>query len=340
MAQDDDFNDASDSNDDAGPISRKAAEVAKQQILFGGGYQQPPRNTRFRKGQSGNPKGRPRGIAKDLSLRDQPTLEAVYRASRKLLKMREGDKIVEIRANDAIFQATVASAVKGNARSQGLAIDLMRTAEQTHAHEIAERNEYWRTYKEQATARLEAAAARKQPPPEILPHPDDILIDRYTGPRFIGPFDEQELSVYRGAQELCDVLLMQNALDARSDTDLHGEPLTQPGSALLLFLVFQQLLPLRMQMPQEVIFVRIGRFRRLPKRILVKELHAAWRRAGLPIRRGTVMPDHGKSRTRLELMFTLCREAIAGRIDLEAVSRGEFSDNVHEVCERFGIALE
>jgi len=45
-------------NDD--PLSEELVNQIKEEILFGTGYRKPPKETQFRKGQSGNPAGRPK----------------------------------------------------------------------------------------------------------------------------------------------------------------------------------------------------------------------------------------------------------------------------------------
>lgn len=95
-------------------------------------------------------------------------------------------------------------------------LDLIRTAEQAHAREVRERNEYWSAYQAAARAVIAERTAKGEAEPEVLPHPDDIAIDWETGPRFIGPLDEDELKKFQETQRLRDALLMQDVLDRRS----------------------------------------------------------------------------------------------------------------------------
>jgi hypothetical protein len=72
------------------------------------GYGKPPRRTRFRKGQSGNPGGRARGVtagrAKTLALKE------AYR----MVRVKVGEGIVFLPAIQAILRGQVALAAKGN----------------------------------------------------------------------------------------------------------------------------------------------------------------------------------------------------------------------------------
>jgi Family of unknown function (DUF5681) len=88
------------------------------------GYGRPPRRTRFRKGQSGNPGGRPRGMtagrAKALALKE------AYR----MVKVTVGDNVVFLPAIQAILRGQIALAAKGNGAAQRAVIDKVQAIEQ------------------------------------------------------------------------------------------------------------------------------------------------------------------------------------------------------------------
>jgi Family of unknown function (DUF5681) len=95
------------------------------------GYGKPPVHSRFRKGQSGNPRGRPRG-ARTGGLKAILVKEA-YRT----LRVREGDRIEQIPAIRAIVRAMITHAARGNGPAQRALIEFLRLSEQELAAEAA-----------------------------------------------------------------------------------------------------------------------------------------------------------------------------------------------------------
>lgn len=81
------------------------------------GSRKPPKAHRFKPGQSGNPKGRPKGtvnlktdLAKELS---------------EQIRIREGDRNFKISKQRAMIKALVAKALKGDPRSATILIGLI-----------------------------------------------------------------------------------------------------------------------------------------------------------------------------------------------------------------------
>ena len=95
------------------------------------GYAKLPVHTRFRKGKSGNPGGRPRGMtagrARALALKE------AYR----LVNVREGDNVITLPAIQAILRSQIALAAKGNGPAQRSVIEAVQAIEREIEAQVA-----------------------------------------------------------------------------------------------------------------------------------------------------------------------------------------------------------
>jgi hypothetical protein len=95
------------------------------------GYGKPPVAKRFRKGRSGNPRGRPRGTT-------ARRLEAIIlKEAYRLVKVKEGDNVELVPAIRAILRSQIAHAAKGNGPAQRALIESVRASEQELASQAA-----------------------------------------------------------------------------------------------------------------------------------------------------------------------------------------------------------
>lgn len=323
-----------DPEDDDKPFEKKVVDDVKRHVLFSTGYKRPPKETQFKKGTTGNARGRPRGSPSDLSFSDQPMLKAALRAGQSKIKVREGEQIKEVPKFEALVEALLSQGLKGNARSAGLVLDMLRAAEQAHAREIAEEVELWSKYKEFYSHQIELARRTGQPEPAIYPHPDDIVIDK-DGPRFLGPWDEAQNKQVLHTVQTCEVLLMQDELDRRSETRLDGSPVKEPGAALYMAKQLNETLPPRLKLSDSRIIRLQMRFHCIAKRTLLKQLHAEWGKIGQPKPRGFVFPDMTAILPEFAAHKEFATKVVSGTIDLSHSSLQEIVDLIQvHVAER------
>ena len=81
------------------------------------GFKKPPKKTQFKKGSSGNPKGRPKGT-KNLKTDLEEELQ-------ELINLKEGGKGKHVSKQRALIKALMAKAVKGDSRSANLLLNMI-----------------------------------------------------------------------------------------------------------------------------------------------------------------------------------------------------------------------
>lgn len=89
------------------------------------GYGKPPKKTQFKKGQSGNPKGRPKGtknLATDLE-------EEMY----ETIEVFEGGRPIKVTKQRAMLKRLIEKALKGDLKAISTLLQLTSDIEQAHA---------------------------------------------------------------------------------------------------------------------------------------------------------------------------------------------------------------
>ncbi len=158
------------------------------------GYGKPPAETRFVKGKSGNPKGRPKGSKNMMpALNEERLGDIVMQEAYRTIKVKDGAKEISIPMAQAVVRSMAVNAAKGDHRAQKTFTDLVTKKE---AKDKKLYDDYAQTMIDYKFSWEEEIRLRKMqglPPPEPVPHPDHIKIDLSTGQVLItGPFTPEE----------------------------------------------------------------------------------------------------------------------------------------------------
>ncbi|WP_056452383.1 DUF5681 domain-containing protein [Methylobacterium sp. Leaf86] len=93
----------------------------KRPAAYEVGYGKPPADHRFRKGQSGNPRGRPRGQSVPLGRRD--LLNAFTQAAREPIAITKDGRTIRTTQIEALAQQLTRKALQGDMKAAKLLFD-------------------------------------------------------------------------------------------------------------------------------------------------------------------------------------------------------------------------
>jgi len=156
------------------------------------GYRKPPKSSRFEKGRSGNPRGRPksadRSAARPLRAANKPT-EAFFEleAYRPIARSDGGP---DMTANQAMIRVLQQKGLQGSRLSAQYLLQHALKAEALAHQKAKEEFGFWSEYKGSKEPIVRGRQQPYWPSQDMMPHPDDIHLGPGMMVSIHGPVDK------------------------------------------------------------------------------------------------------------------------------------------------------
>jgi hypothetical protein len=220
-----------------------AMSPAKNSRTPASNYRKPPVAYQFKKGTSGNNDGRPpkKKLQSGLSgsgggIADRLVTMALDEAIRPVT-VREGDKVSEIPAMQALIRTMFRAAAQGDTKAGRQLLEMVARAESGRTGTAVEMLQFAHQYKEKYGPIFEQCEREGLDPPNIFPHPDDFITDGITGDVTIdGPTSKEEAGARKAlVQKAIDTMLRYFEVEGALKKDPKNSALRQEFKQLKLY---------------------------------------------------------------------------------------------------------
>jgi len=191
------------------------------------GFGKPPQATRFKKGSSGNPSGRPKGSRNKPhlpALQDERLKSIIMEEAYRNITVNEATRQITLPMVQAVVRAVAVNAAKGDQRSQRLFTQLVSSTGASYKKLHDEWMDTAMGYKVEWEREIERCRRLGLEEPRPLPHPDHLVVDMRSGTvRVIGPMTREEQAAFdelkaRKAEFLAEIEELETWLSNEPNT--------------------------------------------------------------------------------------------------------------------------
>ncbi len=247
-----------------------------------------PKPGQFQKGKSGNPRGRPKKVTPApfpfLPAR-HPTREILRREAARQITVTDATGRHDVSTTAAVLRALALGALRGGVLAQRTYLEYQQREDDRYHGERKERFEFWQTYQERQRAHIAAALKAGGPVPEIIPHPDDIVLDYHSlDVTFLGAMDEDGRAREKKTEAFQELAFeMSHYLDEGHQPGRKDDDDYQLGAFMLLHISARITLPPRLrQFPTDEDCDAIRERASRGKKAWGDDLERRCREAGIP----------------------------------------------------------